>query len=123
MRKHFLIIDDNQDILDVLNDLFTEEDYQVTTLTATENIITTVQDVNPDVIITDYILNGINGGEYCHQIKTNSSTAHIPVIILSAYPMVLDSLGNYGADAIVSKPFDIQHLLQTVKNVLEVTQS
>lgn len=119
LEKHLLILDDNEDILEVLKELFLDEGYQVTGLAASENIITTVQETNPDLIITDYILNGINGGEYCHQIKTNPSTAHIPVIILSAYPMVLDSLGNYGADAIVPKPFDVQQLSNLVKNLLQ----
>jgi len=118
LRKHLLIVDDNQDILDVLNEFFTEEGYRTTAITATENIIATVEEAQPDLFITDYILNGINGGEYCHQIKTNPTTAHIPVIILSAYPMVLNSLGDYGADAVVPKPFDIMQLSGTIKELL-----
>lgn len=119
LEKHLLILEDNLEILDILKDVFTEEGYRVTGITASEDIITTVREIKPDLILTDYILDGINGGEYCHQVKTEPSTAHIPVIILSAYPMVLGSLGNYGADAIVSKPFDIRNLSDTVAGVLK----
>ncbi|TWR31545.1 response regulator [Mucilaginibacter pallidiroseus] len=118
MEKHILIFEDNLDILDVLKQIFTDEGYQVTGLTAIDDAIKTVSAHKPDLVITDYILDGINGGEYCHQIKTNSATSHIPVMILSGYSVLLDSLGDYGADAIVSKPFDVQDLLNKVQELL-----
>jgi DNA-binding response OmpR family regulator len=118
LNAQILIFEDNQDILDILNEVLSEEGYNVTGLTTVDDAVKTVLHYNPDLIITDYILDGINGGEYCHQIKTNNATSHIPVMILSGYSVLLNSLGNYGADAIVSKPFDIQTLLDKVKHLI-----
>jgi CheY-like chemotaxis protein len=67
----------------------------------TDDIFALIEKFNPDLIILDYILNGINGGELCHQVKHNSKTSLIPVIIYSAYTKVIQSLGDYGCDAFV----------------------
>jgi CheY-like chemotaxis protein len=71
----------------------------------------------PDIVILDYILNGINGGELCHQIKMNRHTAQLPVVIMSAYPKVLQSLGDYGCNTFIPKPFDIDHILNCIKEL------
>lgn len=116
--KHILIIEDDPDISDVLNTILADEGYKVTAIAETDNIIRTVTALEPQLIITDYILARINGGEYCIEIKRNTGTAHIPVIILSGYGRVLDSLGHYGADRIIEKPFDNDKLCAIVADLL-----
>lgn len=115
MSYKILILDDNQDILNVLQEALVSEGYEVDTLNNSENIIDTVQNHQPDLVLIDYLLSGINGGEYCHQIKTNASTSHLPVIMMSGYPRVLESLGDYGSDAILTKPFDLNEVYELIK--------
>jgi CheY-like chemotaxis protein len=121
MEQHVLIIEDDPDISDVLNTILSDEGYQVTAIAETSDIIKTVTELKPQLVITDYILAGINGGEYCSQIKRNAVTAHIPVIILSGYGRVLESLGHYGADRVVDKPFDNDKLCAIVAELIAVT--
>lgn len=118
--QHVLIIEDDPDISDVLNTILSEEGYRITAISETGDIIKTVLDIEPHLIITDYILAGINGGEYCSQIKRDERTSHIPVIILSGYGRVLESLGHYGADRIVDKPFDNEKLCSIVDELLSI---
>jgi CheY-like chemotaxis protein len=66
-------------------------------------------------VLLDYILNGVNGGEVCHVIKNNPKTAAIPVIIVSGYSKLLFSLGDYGCNAILPKPFGLPELLNAVE--------
>ncbi|MBS7565019.1 response regulator [Mucilaginibacter sp. Bleaf8] len=119
MLHKILILDDNQDILTVLEEALTGEGYEVVTLNYCEDIIKSVQQHQPDLVMLDFLLAGINGGELCHQVKTNPLTSGIPVVILSAYPRVLESLGDYGSDAFVQKPFDLDKLFSTVKHCLD----
>jgi CheY-like chemotaxis protein len=119
MSKNILIVDDQSDILDVLKEVLEMEGYTVTALTYTEDIIKTVNEHQPDLVMLDYLLAGINGGEHCHFLKTDPMTSHIPVIMMSGYPRVLESLGNYGADAFIPKPMDINKLSSTIKHLLE----
>jgi len=119
MSQKILIVDDDHDILDVLKDLLEGGGYEVITLDYTDSIINNITKYNPDLVMLDFLLAGVNGGELCHEIKINSKTSWLPVIMLSAFPRVLDSLGNYGSDAFIAKPFDIEVVLKKVKDCLE----
>ena len=119
MSQKILIVDDDHDILDVLKDLLEHEGYEVIALDYTDSIINNITTHNPNLVMLDFLLAGVNGGELCHEIKINSQTSWMPVIMLSAFPRVLDSLGNYGSDAFIAKPFDIEVVLKKVKDCLE----
>lgn len=121
-KKTILIIDDNQEILTLLTTLFSLESYQVITFTNTQNIIKLTAAHNPDLIILDYLIGELNGGELCAQLKKNVLTKHLPVIILSAFNRVIQSLGNYGCDVFIPKPFDNQLLLDEVRELLAKKQ-
>lgn len=118
LEKHILIIDDNPEISELVTDTLQPLGYHITAVDHVTDIIDIVKQTKPDLIILDYILEGINGGEYCAQIKRNNELQHIPVIILSGYPKVLASLGDYGADMIINKPFDITDFSERVKDLL-----
>ena len=121
MAKNVLIVDDQSDILDVLKEALEMEGYNVTTLSYTEDIIHSVNEFRPDLVMLDFLLAGINGGEHCHFLKTDPSTSHLPVVMMSGYPRVLESLGNYGADAFIAKPFGLEQITSTVKQLLEAS--
>ena len=121
MAKNVLIVDDQSDILDVLKEALEMEGYNVTTLSYTEDIIHSVNEFRPDLVMLDFLLAGINGGEHCHFLKTDPSTSHLPVVMMSGYPRVLESLGNYGANAFIAKPFGLEQITSTVKQLLEAS--
>ncbi len=123
MSKQILILDDHQDLLEILRDLFHFEGYKVKICDFTKDIFSLINDHKPDLIILDYLMNGLNGGEICAQIKKNQSTSHIPIIILSAYDKVIMSLGDYGSDLFIAKPFDNDDLLRKVKGLLNLKSS
>ncbi|QEM06460.1 response regulator [Mucilaginibacter rubeus] len=110
MKNHILIIDDDKEILELFNDILTYAGYRVTILPEIVNIKATIDAFNPDLVIIDYLLPGINGGEMCAQIKSDQETLHIPIILTSAHSRVLLSLGTYNCDEFLEKPFDISHL-------------
>ncbi len=114
-----LIVDDDSALVEVLEELFNEVGYQVKAINTVENILPVIADFQPDLVLLDYLLPFVNGGELCSQIKRNRSTCQIPVIIFSAYPKVLLSLGDYGCDAFIAKPFDLDSLLFHIEKCLE----
>jgi DNA-binding response OmpR family regulator len=116
MTKKILVIDDNSDLLDLLKEALTGEGYEVECASHVDNIYESVRQSGAGLVIIDYILEGINGGELCHQLKINPRTKHLPVIMISGYPRVLESLGNYGADRFLAKPFDLEELLSVVNS-------
>ena len=103
-----------------MKEVLTDEGYRVTALNHCENILQTIDEYQPDLVMLDFLLHGINGGELCHQLKTNPLTSHLPVIILSGYPRVLESLGNYGSDSFIAKPFSLDELFSAVTLYLPI---
>jgi CheY-like chemotaxis protein len=120
-KKSILVVDDDQDVLAMLEEVLLYEDFKVKGVQQTHDIFGAITDYKPDLVLMDYILSGINGGELCHQIKTNPQTADLPVILISAYPKVLESLGRYGCDAFIAKPFNISDLISGINNCFRLT--
>ncbi|RFZ81342.1 response regulator [Mucilaginibacter terrenus] len=119
MEKRILIVDDDAAILDVLNEALCGDGFSVKMAEGGDDVFKLIDEYQPDLVIIDYILNGINGGEICHQIKTNRKTSYLPVIILSAHPRVISSLGYYNCDEFIAKPFDLDYLLSKVHGLVE----
>lgn len=114
MSKKILIIEDDEDILQVLETVLVHNDYSVNGLERTDDILKSIEQYNPDLVLTDYLLSGTNGGKICQQIKSHKETCHIPVILISAYPELAISLGHFGFDAFITKPFDINVLVNKI---------
>lgn len=123
MLKRILVIDNDPGILDAMREVLNYEGYEAIVKEETSDILTLVQQYHPDLLLIDYILNGINGGELCHEVKVNSNTSHIPVILMSAYPRVLQSLGHYGFDDFIPKPFDLSDLTYRIAGQLNKTNT
>ncbi|MGZ3752137.1 MAG: response regulator [Mucilaginibacter sp.] len=117
MGKQILIIEDDEDILQVLETVLVFNDFSVKGLNRTDDIFKSVEEYKPDLVLTDYLLSGTNGGKICQLIKSNKDTCHIPVILISAYPELAISLGNFGFDAFITKPFDINQLVSKIKEL------
>jgi DNA-binding response OmpR family regulator len=117
MLKRILILDDNQDILDVVKEALLYERFEVTVTSETENIIEAIQTCKPDLVMLDYKLNGTRGDDICRQIKAHQQLNNIPVIICSAY-LNKDDLLACGCDAIISKPFGLEELVDTVNGLV-----
>jgi DNA-binding response OmpR family regulator len=113
-----LIIDDDEAVLDVMAEALQYEGFDVKTSGKADGIAGIIRVYQPDLLLIDYLLSGINGGEICHQLKIDVNTSQLPVIIISAYPKVLLSLGDYGCDKFIAKPFDLDYLIESIKAVL-----
>ncbi|QHS57529.1 response regulator [Mucilaginibacter sp. 14171R-50] len=117
-KKKVLVIDDNADVLDIMEEALKYEGFSVKTSNTADDLVTLINNYNPDILLIDYLLKGINGGEICHQVKVTPQTSQLPVIIFSAYPRVLLSLGNYGCDKFIPKPFELTDLVKNIKTIL-----
>ncbi|HTH81494.1 MAG TPA: response regulator [Mucilaginibacter sp.] len=118
MSKRILILDDNQDILDIVHETLSYEQFDVKSVSNSIEVMPLVDEFAPDLVILDYRVAGTNGGELCRQIKCHPDFKDIPVIIFSAYVNHDDELFAYGCDAIINKPFDLTELVQKVNNLI-----
>lgn len=79
----------------------------------------------PDIIVSDVMMQMMDGFEMCRNIKSNPETSHIPVILLTARTLEEDKLEGYsiGADSYLPKPFSMTMLKARIKNLLEARKN
>ncbi len=68
-----------------------------------------------DLYLIDKQLSGVDGLELCRHLKSQPSTAHIPIVMLSASPRIEPIVRNAGADAFIEKPFSKKDLLSLIR--------
>ena len=113
-----MIVEDDYDILCILTDMLNDEGYQVAGLNYTDNVAESVRQNQPDLLILDFLLAGINGGELCMELKAQAEFANLPVVLMSGFPRFLDSFGGFGSDGFIAKPFKADTLLHLVETCL-----
>jgi CheY-like chemotaxis protein len=118
MGKRILVIEDDEDILEILSFILTEEGYEVSTLTD-GGAIDTISEDAPDLIICDIWLPHRKGTEICKILKADPLTSKIPFILISTTMNLPQIARNCGADAHVEKPFHIQEMVNIVKAYLK----
>jgi DNA-binding response OmpR family regulator len=119
MSKRILVLDDNQDILEIVHETLTYEQFEVRSTSNSEDVLPLIEEFAPDLVILDYRVAGTNGGEICKTIKVHPQFGNTPVIIFSAYLNNDDHLLNYGCDGIINKPFDLAELVEKVNNLIK----
>jgi DNA-binding response OmpR family regulator len=114
MEKRLLVIDDDPDIRDVVRNIFEDDGYVVRCLADVDDVFTEINIFRPNVVLIDYMLGISNGAEICYQLKSNAGTLNIPVVLFSAHHRAIEAIGNYGWNAFVGKPFDIEYIKSVV---------
>jgi DNA-binding response OmpR family regulator len=112
-KKRILVADDDEDILAVMEMMLQTAGYNVTTMLKGEDVLEMKENF-PDLILLDIWMAGISGRDICINLKSKTSTKHIPVILVSANRDTEEIASEAGADDFICKPFDMQTLLQKV---------
>ncbi|MEP6616043.1 MAG: response regulator [Ginsengibacter sp.] len=118
--KRILIIDDSRDLLDVMQIFLDLKGYDVKTLTACNDILDTVKEYNPDLLIVDVFLANEDGREICKKLRDHEATKNLCILLLSGSPAILAEYKKFGANSFIEKPFDINHLLDKIEDVLSL---
>lgn len=107
-----LAIDDNTDILTLLTGLLSDKYRVITAHGGAEGLRMACKYV-PDIVVCDVMMPGMGGMECCERLKSEVSTSHIPVLMLTACSLDEQRVEGYeaGADGYVSKPFNSDVLL------------
>ncbi len=119
-----LIIDDEPDNFDVIETLLSEQDYQLHYAANGQEAIATLDTFNPDLILLDVMMPGIDGIEVCRQIKAISKWQAIPIIMVTALSSKSDLAHclTAGADDFISKPVNGIELRARVNSMLRIKQ-
>ncbi len=124
MIKHILVVDDSTEIHPIINAILSSESVQVTSATDPGYGLTLAGSMKPDLILLDVDMPGMDGYEFCRQMKANAEMWAVPVIFLTARSNTDQKVQglHLGAVDYIAKPFSPTELLARVAGALR-TQS
>lgn len=110
--EKILVVDDNEQNCELMRDILLAWGYEVYEAFQGMDAIRYALSYQPDIILLDVMLPGMNGFEVCHEIKTNPRVQHIPIIMLTVLNDVEDRIRGLkvGADHFLSKPINYNEL-------------
>jgi CheY-like chemotaxis protein len=118
---HILVAEDERDIRELIKFTLTFAGHKITEASNGEEAVKLAKEVLPDLILTDVRMPKMTGYEACKAIKSEETTKHIPVVILSAKGQdeEIDQGKESGANDYILKPFDPAKLQSRVAEILE----
>ncbi len=125
MGDSVLIVDDDADIRRFLGLTLRHDGFEVHEAIDADDALATARRVEPDVILLDIMMPGVDGYEVCRRLRTDPRTQELPVILLTAKGRAEDKIRglDVGADDYVVKPFDPEELMARVNSVLRRSRS
>ncbi len=120
MRQKILVVDDDHVLVETLVYNLEQAGYQIITAFDGASALEATRCETPDLIILDVMLPGIDGLEVCRRLRSEKSSATIPILMLTAKDEEIDKVVGLevGADDYVTKPFGRRELLSRVRALL-----
>jgi CheY-like chemotaxis protein len=129
-QKHILVVNDTPELLQLFQELLTEEGYRVTVDRFTgdlAHIHAAIRSVKPDLVILDYVIGREGTGwQLLQMLKMDRATKDLPIVVCTAAAEQIEPIRAHLDDmriGVVLKPFDIDDLLNEVKKALEKCQN
>lgn len=111
MSKQILVCDDDPSILEIIKIILEDSGFVVKILSSGKGIEKKVLEYQPDLILLDIWMPGIDGKEITKLLKRKKETKNIPIIVVSALNETEKLAKELGADDFLAKPFDMNDLL------------
>ena len=120
MSKHILVVEDQEDNRQILRDLLSTADIEITEAENGEQALAAVAKQRPDLILMDIQLPVMDGYEATRRIKGNPATKDIPIIVVTSYALSGDEARarEAGCDDYVTKPYSPRALLAKIREYL-----
>ena len=120
MPEKILIVDDEIDTLRLVGMMLESKDYVILAANSGEKALSMAQSEQPDLILLDIMMPGIDGYEVTRRLRESEQTSHIPIIMFTAKAGMEDKIAGLelGADAYLTKPISTRELLAQIKVVM-----
>ena len=119
-KPRLLLVEDDTALAELLDWHFQQEGYEVVRTPDGEEALLLSRETPPDIVLLDWMLEGLSGIEVCRQLRRATGTANVPIIMLTARGEEEDRIRGLetGADDYVTKPFSPRELVARVAAIL-----
>ncbi|PTX43062.1 response regulator receiver domain-containing protein [Christiangramia gaetbulicola] len=114
-----LIVDDDQTIGLMLKDILEFSGHHVTVSQQPKKTKENIKENDIELVLLDKLISGVDGTDVCRKLKQDEEVAHIPVLMMSALHNVDEICKSAGAVDFLSKPFDMETLIEKIDQILE----
>ncbi len=116
-----LIVEDSRTQREMIADLLRSNQFEIATANDGVDAIAQARLIQPDLVILDIVMPGMNGYELCRKLRDNPETWNINIVICSTKSTKVDRYWGFklGANAYIGKPFSPKDLVDTVKRLLK----
>jgi two-component system OmpR family response regulator len=118
VASRILVVEDQEDVAQLIDVVLKGEGYTVAIARDGASGLMLARDWKPDLILMDIMLPGVDGGTLISRLRQDAETADLPIIAMSASRTLRDRTPELEADALLSKPFDVDALLVQVNFLL-----
>lgn len=119
--KHIaFVVDENHEVLSLLKDIL-QADFNVFCFDNAQAMLTKLAILHPHVVVAETTTQDLGGLELCRRLKADSATTHLPVVLISTDfdPQTRTESATVGADAFLTKPFDLEYFLSLVRSLVQ----
>jgi len=118
-KSLILVLDDDPDICIMIKMVLDYYGYDAMDADNEENARKIILSNHVDLLIMDMLLSGVDGTDICRQLKQDKETSSIPILMFSAHPTAKETCLAAGADDFISKPFEMNDLIDKISFFLE----
>lgn len=118
VTKRVLIVEDENDVADLIGGVLDLEGYEIR-LAVGENALEEALSFHPDLVLLDLMMPVVDGFEVARRIRANGATRGLPIVVMTAMHDPAGRAAEIGTPHYLSKPFDIDELLDRVATISE----
>jgi two-component system, OmpR family, phosphate regulon response regulator PhoB len=124
-NKRLLVVEDDRPIAELLKHHFTSAGFKVTTTPDGDEALILIEEIKPDLLVLDWMIEGTSGIEVCRRLRRSPRTVKLPIIMLTARGDEEDRVRGLetGADDFVGKPFSPKELVARANALLRRSQA
>jgi DNA-binding response OmpR family regulator len=120
LAQKILVVDDEPSVRSLLAEFFTPLGYQVITTDDGDKALELAAREEPDVVLLDVVMPGLDGAEVCKALRASERTAPIPVIMMTGFAGAVIDVSQSAPDDLVLKPFLLSDLLKRVRAIIPI---
>ena len=114
-RQTVLVVEDDASIREVISDVLEDKGFRVLPAANGSDALQQLDRVRPDVMVLDLLMPVMHGWAFMETYLQKTGGSLIPIVVVSVNPALPRSYNRLGVHTVVSKPFDVDHLLEAVE--------
>jgi len=119
LSASILVVEDEEPIREVIRDVLEDRGFDVVTCANGAEALRAFDTMRPDVVVLDLLMPVMHGWDFMESYVERTGGEAIPIVVVSVNPALPRSFNRFGVRQVVSKPFDVDALIQAVDEALE----